>query len=138
MLARGPARGKAGDDDSGAHCGVRRIQGSKSDYQLVSEARLRCSLAFRATFYFRWLDNDPAFQAHAAPEGPSALLPKPPHPETTQHTTAKHRMTTAANYMQWRKKCLDPLVKKGTATVLHIKVSFQVLGSTGAYVKIAA
>lgn len=46
------ARGEAGDDDSGAHCGVRRIQGSKSDYQLVSEARLRCSLAFRATFYF--------------------------------------------------------------------------------------
>lgn len=39
-------------DDSGAHCGVQPIQRSKSDYQLVSEARLRCSLAFRATVYF--------------------------------------------------------------------------------------
>lgn len=44
------ARGKVRADDSGAHCGVRRIQGSKSDYQLVSEVRLRCSLAFRETF----------------------------------------------------------------------------------------
>lgn len=74
----GPARGEAGDDDSGAHCGVRRIQGSKSDYQLVSEARLRYSLAFRATFYFRWLDNDPPLQARAAPEGPTNSGPEAP------------------------------------------------------------
>lgn len=74
--ARGPARGKVRDDDSGAHCGVRRILGSKSDYQLVSEARLRCSLAFRATFYFRWRDNDPDLRAHTAPEGPAAFTPK--------------------------------------------------------------
>lgn len=47
----GLARGKAEDDDTGAHCGVRRIEGSKSDYQLVSEARLRYSLAFTVTFY---------------------------------------------------------------------------------------
>lgn len=50
MVARGLVRGEAGDSDSGVHCEVRRIQGSKSDYQLVSEARLRYSLAFRATF----------------------------------------------------------------------------------------
>lgn len=49
----GLARGETGDDDTGVHCGVRRIQGSKSDYQLVSEARLRYSLAFKVTFYFR-------------------------------------------------------------------------------------
>lgn len=50
----GAGERRAGADDSEVHCGVRRIQGSKSDYQLVSEARLRYSLAFRATFYFRW------------------------------------------------------------------------------------
>lgn len=77
--AGGRRAAERGDDDSAVHCGGRRIQGSKSDYQLVSEARLRCSLTFRATFYFRWLDNDPALQAHAAPEGLATLPQKPPH-----------------------------------------------------------
>lgn len=94
MLARGPARGEAGDDDSGAHCGVRRIQGSKSDYQLVSEARLRYSLAFRATFYFRCetMTPPPPLQAHAAPEGPATLKPNilKQHNITQDSNTASH------------------------------------------------
>lgn len=40
MKGRDAGEAKQGYDDSGAHCGVRQIQGSKSDYQLVSEARL--------------------------------------------------------------------------------------------------
>lgn len=73
----GGGGGAARGDDSGVHCGVRRIQGTKSDYQLVSEARLRCSLAFRATFYFRWLDNDPRSPGPTQPpEGPSAVSPE--------------------------------------------------------------
>lgn len=92
MLARGGGGerrsegGEVGGDDSGEHCGVRRIQGSKSDYQLVSEARLRCSLAFTATFYVRWLDNDPALQGPRGPRRSAKSCPPPPlkcqHPRT--------------------------------------------------------
>lgn len=91
------ARGEAGgDDDSGAHCGVRRIQGSKSDYQLVSEARLRCSLAFRRNFLL--CDGETMTPLHGPTQpqrGARATPPSatPPHPETTQQqndSTAVH------------------------------------------------
>lgn len=100
MLARGPARGEAGDDDSGAHCGVRWIQGSKSDYQLVSEARLRYSLAFRATFYFRWLDNDPPLQARAGTEGLASS--SSPSILRQHNTTQDDSMTACITYSEGR------------------------------------
>ena len=70
----GAAKRRREDDDSGAHCGVRRIQESKSDYQLVSEARLRYSLAFTATFYFRCETMTPLYRP-TQPQWVQHILP---------------------------------------------------------------
>lgn len=79
-------RGRGGRHDSGAHCGVRRIQGSKSDYQLVSEARLRYSLAFTATFYFQ---RQTALTPRDQPQRARKHNSQTQRLETTPHNAAK-------------------------------------------------
>lgn len=95
----GRREAKQGYDDSGAHCGVRQIQGSKSDYQLVSEARLRYSLAFKATFYFRCETMTPLHGPTQAPEGLANSSPGAQHPETTQHSEVQDHRTPMQHHI---------------------------------------
>lgn len=101
---------------------LRRIQGSKSDYQLVSEARLTYSLAFTATFYFQCRSAPKKSAPRGAPHPPQAS-------GNTTRTTDLKRQVTARHHLG--SICLETKEKTVENTII-VNISLEALPAAAA------